>query len=105
MVGFDRSDILIEGFRANGMEVSREFFAFRSDAHFTHTAMAAAGFGFAILHLDVAASHPNLRRVLADQVGPELPIWLTAHAELKTSARVRRVFDFLAARLSELYGD
>jgi hypothetical protein len=34
-----------------------------------------------------------------DMALPRLPIWLTAHSELKTSRRVRRVYDFLAEKL------
>lgn len=35
------------------------------------------------------------------RVGPvDVPMWLVAHRDLNTSARVRAVFDFLALELS-----
>lgn len=34
---------------------------------------------------------------------PSLPIWLVAHADLRRSARVRAVWDGLAAGLAEFY--
>jgi len=39
--------------------------------------------------------------VLKDAVAFSRPVWLTSHAELKTSARVRTAFDFLAEALHE----
>jgi hypothetical protein len=33
-----------------------------------------------------------------------LPIWLTSHAELRTSRRVRRVYDFLCDELGACFG-
>ena len=44
----------------------------------------------------------RVQRILPELEIPPLPVWLTAHAELKTSQRIRRVFDFLAAALGEL---
>ena len=38
-------------------------------------------------------------RVLADQAPFEAGIWLVAHRELKTSRRIRRVYEFLAEGL------
>ena len=41
---------------------------------------------------------------VSDSPIPPLEFWLTAHAELKTSARIRRVYDFLADALQQQYG-
>jgi hypothetical protein len=32
---------------------------------------------------------------------PTLPVWLTVHRELRTSARIRAVYDFLADEVGE----
>jgi DNA-binding transcriptional LysR family regulator len=104
-IGFDRADTFIEGFRAHGMTVDRDFFSLRTDAQFLHLELALAGCGLAMLHRDVGAAHASLRPVLPDLVAPDLPIWLTAHAELRTSPRVRRTYDFLAERLAQRYGE
>ncbi|MEY4785265.1 MAG: hypothetical protein RIR41_3200, partial [Pseudomonadota bacterium] len=55
-------------------------------------------------HLDVGQGTPDLEQVLPELPIPPLEFWLTAHAELKTSARIRRVYDFMADALQQRYG-
>jgi hypothetical protein len=43
-----------------------------------------------------SASDPNIAAVLPMIALPVLPVWLTVHRELRTSARIRAVYDFLA---------
>ena len=45
---------------------------------------------------------PSLVRAF-EHMGPimTLPIWLVCHQELRTSLRVRRVFDFIATELKD----
>lgn len=100
VIGYDRSTLIIDSFRQAGMEITRDFFAFRSDNQVLCWAMVLAGYGIGFNQIQIGDAAPGIERIgrLGD-VG-SLPIWLTAHSELKTSARVRRVFDFLADRLS-----
>ncbi|MEO0982266.1 MAG: LysR family transcriptional regulator [Pseudomonadota bacterium] len=100
-VGYDRSDLMIKGFRAAGVDVDRDFFPFRSDDQVVCWQMVVAGFGIGANQIAIGEAEPRVARVLPDVDIPPLPIWLTAHAELKTSRRVRRVFDFLAEALAE----
>ena len=58
--------------------------------------MVRAGFGIGFNQRRIGCADPGVQRVLPDQDLPSLPVWLTAHQELKTSRRVRRVYDFLA---------
>lgn len=104
LVGYDQSDALIQGFRRAGFDVGRETFSFRTDAIYVHLELVKAGCGIALLHIDVADAVPDLERVLPTLVTPTLEIWLTAHAELKTSPRIRRVYDHLADALQHRYG-
>jgi DNA-binding transcriptional LysR family regulator len=52
----------------------------------------------------MAAENSTLEAVLPELNIPPLEIWLTAHAELRTSPRIRRVYDFLADALQQRYG-
>lgn len=104
-IGFDRSDEMVNGFRQAGLQVDRTFFSLRSDAHFVHPAMVRAGYGVGVLSQESAGLDPLLVRLFPDETPLVLPIWLTAHAELRTSPRVRRVFDFVAAGLARIFGD
>jgi len=47
----------------------------------------------------IGDEEPKVQRVLNDFPPFNFPIWLTTHRELRTSRRVRMVFDLLAAEL------
>lgn len=100
VVGYDRDDQIIRGFRQAGVDVDRHFFAFRSDDQVVAWRMVVAGFGLGFNQRTIGDAEPALIRLWPDVELPPMQVWLTAHAELKTSARVRRVFDFLAVRLA-----
>ena len=99
VVGYDRGEQIIQGFRAAGVAVDRDFFSFRSDNQVVAWRMVVAGWGIGFNQLQVGDGEPLVRRLFPDAPLPSLPVWLAAHAELKTSRRVRRVFDFLGERL------
>ncbi len=102
VIGYDRSDQIIQGFQAAGLTVDRNFFSFRCDSQPVCWRMVVAGYGIGFNQLDLGAAEPAVRQIAIDTALPVLPIWLTAHSELKTSVRLRRVFDFLAAHLKML---
>jgi DNA-binding transcriptional LysR family regulator len=103
VIGYDRDDQIIEGFRNAGFPVTRDFFAIRSDDQVVCWQMVVAGFGIGFNQLHIGAREPRVERLDLTPL-PSLPIWLVAHSELRHSARVRRVFDYLAETLRE-YAD
>ena len=98
-LGMDQSDQYIAGFRAAGIQVERSFFDFRCDSHFVIWQAILQGLGMGIAMCWLAARHPELQQVMAQQDLPALPVWLTTHRELKSNKRIRTVFDFLAEGL------
>ena len=50
----------------------------------------------------VARQFPQLEQIMENQPLPELPVWLTAHRELRGVPRIRAVFDFLAEALASI---
>ncbi len=103
-IGFDKSDAMIEGFRQQGIPVDRSFFPFRTDALYVHLDLVRAGCGIGLLHVEAALDLEGVEPLLEDIPVPPLEFWLTAHAELRTSPRIRRVYDFLAERIAARYG-
>jgi len=101
-IGYDRSTLILDGFRQNGVTVDREFFAFRSDDQVVCWAMVVAGFGIGFNQRIIGDHDTRLKRVLRDVEIPPMPVWLTAHSALKTTSRIRRVYDFLSQEFSEL---
>jgi DNA-binding transcriptional LysR family regulator len=57
-----------------------------------------AGFGIGILSHRWASIAGKLTRVLPDYSPSAIDLWLVTHEELRYSARIRAVFDFIAER-------
>ena len=102
IIGYDRGDENIRGFRAAGLDVGRRFFSFRCDNQVVCWRMVVAGYGIGFNQIAIGEAEPGVKRISIDAELPSLPVWLTAHSELKTSHRVRRVFDFLAEALGQV---
>ncbi|TCV85837.1 LysR family transcriptional regulator [Sulfurirhabdus autotrophica] len=101
-IGLDSSNMILRGFRAAGMPVEREFFAFRCDNQIIGWQAALAGLGIVFAPVSVAARWPEMQLVLPEELVPNMPVWVTAHRELRNSARIRLVFDALAEGLQTM---
>ena len=99
-IGFDQSSQMIEGFRAAGFNIDRRFFAFRCDNQVVNLEAVRQGLGIGIVMAPLARRSPELVAVLPGLALPVLPVWLTAHRELRASRRQKLVFDFLAQALT-----
>lgn len=101
-IGYDRSTLILDGFRDNGVNVDREFFSFRCDDQVVCWAMVVAGFGIGFNQRIIGDHDTRLKRILRDVAIPPMPIWLTAHSALKTTPRIRKVYDFLSKEFANL---
>lgn len=95
-IGYDRSDQMLKGFREAGFKVDKGMFEFRCDNHVVAWHAVLAGLGLGVGMPRIAALSPQLVRVLPKLPIPPLPLWLTAHRELRSTPRLKVVFDFLA---------
>ena len=102
LLGYDRSDLVRRGFAAAGLPQPREAFRLRTDDQVAYWEAVAAGAGIGGGQVAVAARDARVRRVLPQAPIPPLELWIAAHAELRASARVRRVFDHLAEGLGRV---
>lgn len=99
-LGQDQHTDYLDGFRAAGFAVDRRFFAFRCDAQPVLFSALRAGLGVGIATVPLARRCPELVQVLPDIPLPVLPVWLTAHRELRSHRRLKVVWDFLAQALT-----
>jgi DNA-binding transcriptional LysR family regulator len=99
-IGMDRSDEMLRGFAQAGSPVTREFFGLRTDDSVLGWQAVCDGLGVGVGLQQVAARTPGVTRVLADTALPAMQSWLVVHRELRGTARLRTVFDALAAVLS-----
>ena len=100
VLGYDRDDRIIRGMRDLGIDVSRDFFAFRCDNQVIYWQYVLAGLGIGIGQAAVARQHPGIRQILPGLALPKLPVWLTAHESLRHVPRVARVWEALADGLA-----
>lgn len=99
IVGMDRETQLIEGFRAAGVNVTRELFKTRSDDVATYWALVCAGCGIGFFQHAVARRNPEIVEIPLDLTIPKLPVWLASHAAIRATPRVRRVWTLLESGL------
>ena len=102
IIGQDRGDLILRGMAALGLTSDRSAFAFRTDHPIASWELLRAGAGIGFVQVAIAERDPGLVRILPGLDIKPLPYWLCSHRELRHSARVRRVYDFLAERLSAL---
>jgi DNA-binding transcriptional LysR family regulator len=102
VIGYDRSTLIIDHMRRLGLEADREFFRFRCDDQVAAWRALCDGVGIGFGPNFLANREPALVRTLPDIGIEPLPVWLVSHRELRTSARIRAVSDYLGERLAAL---
>lgn len=103
-IGFDRSDRLIDGLNQVGFELTSHNFPIITENHLVHWELVKKGVGIGIMPEHIGDAERAVKRVLPKIEPFVIQIWLVAHRELRTSRRIRRVFDFLADELAEPRG-
>jgi DNA-binding transcriptional LysR family regulator len=99
VIGYDRSDQAIRGFAAIGHHVDPHFFRFRTDDQVAAWEAVRAGLGIGFGPLWLGARDRALERLAPEIPLPVLRMWLVTHREIRTSARIRAVWDHLASEI------
>lgn len=82
-----------------GLQVDAESFPVASDNSLVAWQLARQGLGITAIMHEIAEQMDDLVEVLEELPSITFPIWLVTHREVKTSRRIRVVFDFLADAL------
>lgn len=102
LIGSDTDSAILEGFKAMGFPVSKDLFAFRTDDFIVQWQAVRAGLGIGFMASYMARTDTDVVQVLPDLLRiPPLPMWLVVHREIRTSQRIRSVYDFLAGALAD----
>ncbi len=99
-IGFDQSEQLVDAYGQAGLKLSLDNFPIRTENHLVHWELVKAGAGIGVMPEQIGEPEPLVTRILHDAPPMVGELWLAAHRELKTSRRIRTVFDFLAEELS-----
>jgi DNA-binding transcriptional LysR family regulator len=101
-VGYDASRAIIDGFKAAGVDVDRDFFKVRCDDNIAYWELVRAGCGIGFAQASVGLADPLLDEIDIDLPLPVLPVWLTSHEAMRQTPRIRRVWELLAEGLRPL---
>lgn len=102
IIGFDRSNSVIDLLNKQGWKLSKDNFSVITSCQLLQLALCKEGQGVIFFPEKMGDQETDLVRAF-EHLGPvmQIPIWLVCHQELRTSLRVRRVFDFIATELKE----
>lgn len=103
-IGSDRTGQYLGYLQKHGLPVTEANFSCYADHSAAHWALAQQGLGIAAMMEDMAHVTPGIVRVLDDVPPVMFPIWLVSHRELRTSRRIRVVFEALAQGLAATSG-
>lgn len=100
VIGYDTLPLVVEGLRESGLRIAREDFVLRTDSDLAQIALLRAGAGIGGLQRQLAARDRGLVPVLHGTIRLPLEMWLVMHEDLRTTRRVRLIFDALAHGLT-----
>jgi DNA-binding transcriptional LysR family regulator len=100
LIGYDRDQAYARLLERMGVPFTRDMFAFRSDSDLAQLAALRAGFGIGASQLGIARRDKNLVPVLHSELIYPMEVWLAMHRDLRSSRRIRLMFDHLVTQLS-----
>jgi DNA-binding transcriptional LysR family regulator len=97
LIGPDEDSMALAALTSTG--ITRRMIRFRCDRESAQLNAVRAGMGIGAMQLGIGRVSPDLRPVLADSISFGLECWLAMHEDLRSSARIRLVLDYLATHL------
>jgi len=104
LIGYDQETPAVRSLQQRGMRFSRAMFALRTDSSLAHLAAIRAGYGIGLCQVPLGRRAGNLVQLLPRHFAFGLEIWLVMHGNLRTTPRMRAVFDHLARQLALYVG-
>lgn len=99
ILGFEPAERFAEHLISAGIPITPDSFRIVSENSVVLWEMVRRGLGIGMMLREVAERTPDIVRLLPDLPGTPVPVWLVSHRELRTSRRVRLVFETLAEEL------
>jgi len=86
---------------AQGFNLSQQNFPVISNSHIVQWELVKLGAAITATLEDIGDNEPLVERLVVPGLSPiEMDLWIVTHNELRTSRRIRRVFDFLVSEFS-----
>ena len=100
-IGFDHTETMLNGLNAMGLQITLQSFSWVSANQQVQWTLITQGVGVGVMMEQIGDADGRVQRVCAELISFPVATWLTSHREVRTSRRVRVVFDLLAAALSD----
>jgi DNA-binding transcriptional LysR family regulator len=100
LIGYDRDPAYAQFLEKMAVPSKPDMFAFRCDSEIAQLAALRAGLGIGVCQLGIARRDKDLVPVLRSAFIYPMQVWLAMHRDLRSSRRVRLLFDQLADHLS-----
>lgn len=103
VLGFEESPRLLQALRAGGMPFEEGASPLRTEDHLVLWELCKQGHGLCVMMEEVGDAERRVRRALPEMPAVvTLPTWLVSHRDLRTSRKIRVVFDALHDHLSAI---
>ena len=101
-IGFSSADNgdYISALNEQGFQIDKNNFTVTTDNHLVHWELTKQGVGIGVMPVDIGDAEQSVKRVFPGTSVFKGEVWLVSHRELRTSRRVRTVFDFLATEFT-----
>lgn len=99
LLGFEPAERFGEHLNSVGIPITPDGFRIVSENGVVIWELVRRGLGVGAMLREIAERTPGIIRLLPDLPGTPVPVWLVSHRELRTSRRVRLVFEILAEEL------
>ena len=100
IISYVDAERMLDYLRPAGLDLAKANFRRTSSSQLVALEMARRGMGMIIVPERIAHGLFDFKHVLSDLESFRIPTWLVTHSEMKTSRRIRLVFDHLAEKLS-----
>ena len=91
----DRSELIMNILAGCGIKLTKRNFPVSTTSVITQWELVKRGLGIALLPDKLAETEPRFHKLLPNVQPFEGALWMVVHKELRTSRRVKTVFDFL----------
>lgn len=98
-IGFGNNDFFMQLLNARGMNLSSENFPFFSEDRLVQIELVKQGLGIGLMPKEIGDKESAVLPILSQLEPFEAEMWLVTHRELRTSRRIKKVFDFLVSEL------